>query len=208
MKILYIKRVYNIFMRVAAVIYDINTKDILIGKESYYCFEKSDNPTEQSKLDKFESCTEEEAIQTAFQLSKMYNIEVRYSEFEHGKTHFVCQTSNSHWGIVKGHGEKGESAIDAIIRETYEEVGVIVPKERWRRITLPHLHRPTHTFLIGVSSEERADIEKHIEERRLRHCGELFYLAFRDINNVPQPMNHITRHIKEWLYRNELPFYI
>ena len=195
-------------MRVAAIIYDVDTKYILTGKESFYCFEKSDHPREQARLDELEQCTEYEAMYHAFELSEMYQLEIRYTEFEHGKTHFVCQTTNSHWGIVKGHGEKGESAIEAITRETYEEVGIIIPKNRWKRVILPHLHRPTHTFLVGVSAEERVEIEAHIEERRLRHCGELFDLSFRDINHVPQPMNHITRHIKEWLYRHELPSYV
>jgi 8-oxo-dGTP pyrophosphatase MutT (NUDIX family) len=193
-------------MRVAAVIYDISSGSILIGKESYYCFEKSDNPIEQARLDMIEECTESEAINYAIQFSILFQTEIRYSEFEHGKTHFVCQTNNSHWGIVKGHGEPHETPLEAISRETYEEVGLIVPHERWNRLILPHIHRPTHTFCLMITKEERKQIEHHIEERKRRHCGELFDLAFRNIFTLRNPINHITRHLRSWMFDHSLSF--
>jgi len=115
-------------------------------------------------------------------------------------------TTNSQLGIIKGNAYHQEESIDAINREVYEEVGLIVPKERWNTlISIPHPLRPSRIYFLAVTPEERLAIETHIEERRKRHCGELFQIGFRDLRTTDLPMNHLTRRICEWLMKQILP---
>lgn len=193
-------------MKVAAIIYDPTTQEILCGLESYYCFEDSDDPIEQARLLKLETCSEPQAMNYAIELSRRHNIEIRYAEFQYGRTHFCCLTTNSHLGIIKGNSYYQEDFTIAVCREVYEEVGLIVPINRWdTSIQLHHPFRPSRLFFLAVTPEERINIEIHIEERRKRHCGELFQIAFRNLQTTNLPMNHVTRRIVEWLGKNTLP---
>ena len=60
--------------------------------------------------------------------------------------HTTGRKSNTGWGIPKGGVDKGESKINAAIRETYEELGVKVPMD---------FNRQERTHLCGnFSSKE------------------------------------------------------
>lgn len=193
-------------MKVAAVLYDPSTQEVLCGLESYYCFEESENKVENQRLFELEFDTEEHAIQHAIRLSELYQREIRYSEFENKRTHYCCLTTNSHMGIIKGNGNKDEKPIDAIQREISEEVGIIIPLERLRdTLTLSHIKLYTTVYLVPCSNEERQQIEIQIEERRKRHCGELFHMAFRNLLTVTHPMNYITRMVYQWIKKHQLP---
>jgi hypothetical protein len=190
-------------MKVAVVIYEVETNLVLCGLESYYCFEESEDSEYTERLHKLEYCSELDAIKNAIYLSKLYDIEIRYTQFLNNRTHYSCLTSNSHWGIVKGNGYKSEEPLLALKREIYEEVGINVPQERFIPLKLS-LRIPTYVYLLPITSNEKDMITNHIEELRQHHSGELFQLGFRHLNKLKN-MNYITRRICEWMLVNKLP---
>ncbi len=54
--------------------------------------------------------------------------------------HTTGRKLNTGWGIPKGGIDKGESKINAAIRETYEELGVKVPMDL--------IDKNEHTFVV------------------------------------------------------------
>ena len=54
--------------------------------------------------------------------------------------HTTGRKANTGWGIPKGGVDKGESKINAAIRETYEELGVKVPMDL--------IDKNEHTFVV------------------------------------------------------------
>ena len=192
-------------MKVAAVIYHPSSRKILTGVESFYCFEET-NPHDIDIIRKMETCSEQEAIHTAIELSNTFQLEIRYSEFQSSRTHFCCLSSNSHMGIIKGNVDRCETLEHAIIREIEEEVGLIVPESRLipnKIITIKN----TNLFFIPIDTMELKMINRHIKERKKRHCGEIFRLGFRNLlSDYKYPLNQITRSVKKWLETNpEMP---
>lgn len=191
-------------MKVAALLYESDSLKMLCGLESYYCYEESIYPENNNYLHSLEFCSEEKAIHTAITLSKYFDIEIRYTEFnKEGRTHFCCLTSNSHLGIIKGNVEPNEEPIIAMQREIYEEVGINVPLSRL--VSCGFLQRRTIMYLVPLSSNEVVDINNRILERKKRHCGEIFNLEFRDLGKSSIPMNQITRKVSQWLIGKKLP---
>lgn len=195
-------------MKVAAVLYVPDTQEVLCGLESYYCFEESDNIVENQRLHQYEYDTEEHAIQHAIRLSNLFQREIRYSEFQNSRTHFCCLTTNSHMGIIKGSSIDNETAVTAIQREISEEVGIIIPEERLQStLSLPNVKLYTTIYMIPLTNIEKTEIERQIEERKKRHCGELFHMQFRILPDITHPMNYITRMVCQWLQKNKLDDY-
>lgn len=188
-------------MKVVALVYNEETWRVLSGFESYYCFEKSGDVYYNSLIDRIETCNEEEAIWRSIMLSKLFGIEIRYTEFINHRTHYSCMTTNSHLGLIKGNVDKGELPEDAMIRELYEEVGIIIPKERLILHRLPSSVRVRQMvfFMIPVTFDEEQQIMNQVEERRKRHCGELFKIGFRDLVNDSSQKNQITSRVSDWL---------
>ena len=185
-----------------AIIYCHETRDILCGYESFYCFEASDDPEKSERLDILEHCTEAQAVRTAIDLSKEYRREIRYAEFQQGRTHFCMLTTNSHVGVIKGNAYVDEEPIHALQREVYEEIGILLSYDRL--IHFPFVHG-MHVYFVPVTLPETTIITQHLADRAARHCGELFHVAFRNLCLIQEPMNHITRRLAEWLTINELP---
>jgi 8-oxo-dGTP pyrophosphatase MutT (NUDIX family) len=191
-------------MKVSALLYESSSLNFLCGLESYYCFEDSIYPNENKYLHSLEFCSENKAINTSIKLSDYFDIEIRYTEFnKEGRTHFCCLTSNSHLGIIKGNVEPHEEPIVAMQREIKEEVGINVPLSRL--ISYGFLQRRTILYLVPLSQKEIIDIKERIEERKKRHCGEIFQLDFRTLDESTHNMNQITRKVQEWLKEKHLP---
>jgi ADP-ribose pyrophosphatase YjhB (NUDIX family) len=89
----------------------------------------------------------------------------------HNKKILLVKPANARWwksyGIPKGHVEEGESAIDAAIRETKEEIGIEIPKfmvgeehelfyerkgKKWKKISYFYVFISDLSD-IGISSE-------------------------------------------------------
>lgn len=190
-------------MKVAIVVYHEHTRHVLCGYESYYCYEEAEDNSEQ--LRDLEMCSEPLAIQRATYLSSLYEVEVRYVPFVNHRTHYCCQTSNSHLGIIKGNVNLNEDTVTAIRRELEEEVGIIVQADRLTQcIHLSRQPRPTKIFLLPVSNDESIAIMHHVHELRKRHYGEMFNIAFRELVEG-YPYNFITKQLSKWVLYNTLP---
>lgn len=50
-----------------------------------------------------------------------------------GRILLECRRDSDTWGLVGGGVKKWEEPIDAIVRETYEELGLRIPKERFQK---------------------------------------------------------------------------
>ncbi len=192
-------------MKVAVLLLDSLQKKILTGIESFYCFEESKYDEKYNQLlDQLEHCTHHEATQFAKKLSDHFQINIHYSEFENNRTHFCCLTSNSHIGVIKGSVNQNEDPLHAIQREISEEVGVIIPYERL--IKSSYSKRRTILYIVSLLPTEISLILKHIVKRNRQHCGELFHLSFRSINELTNnrlPMNNITKFCCELLSFDE-----
>lgn len=53
-----------------------------------------------------------------------------------GKLLLERRRDSGTWGLVGGGVKKQESALQAIVREVYEELGLRIPKERFRRLAV------------------------------------------------------------------------
>ena len=180
-------------MKVAVLLLDIKKHRILTGIESYYCFEES-AIGKNKLLHKWEYCSEEEAVERAKWLSKHFQIKINYSEFENKRTHYCCLTSNSHIGIIKGSVNPKEEPIHAIQREILEEVGIIIPFERFTKSI--YSRQRTILYIVSLVQPEVEMISYYCELRDKNHCGELFSISFRTIEEMElfrMPMNNITK---------------
>ena len=52
----------------------------------------------------------------------------------HGKLLLERRRDSDTWGLVGGGVKKYEEPIDAMVRETYEELGLRIPKDRFRKL--------------------------------------------------------------------------
>lgn len=53
-----------------------------------------------------------------------------------GKLLLEKRRDSDTWGLVGGGVKKTESALQAMVRETYEELGLRIPKERFRKLAV------------------------------------------------------------------------
>jgi len=190
--------------KVVVLVYykDNDTLRILTGMESYYCFEESNDALYNQRLCQFETCTPEEASSRAKELSERFQRTIQYGDFINNRTHFCCLTSNSHLGVIKGDVFENERFIHAIQRELREETGLIVPDSRFLHRDVPFSHHHTTIYFVPIRQSELYDMENYFTRRKNNHCGELFDLAFRDLLNEKEEMNHITRCVVTWLCKN------
>ena len=91
------------------------------------------------------------------------------------------------WHCVSGSVEEGESPQHAIVRETEEEIGILL-KELPKLVTTLWLAEPS-----ALSSE------------RIFYALELFFLATLPEGQVPQNMEPTKQDALEWFLPNKLP---
>lgn len=172
---------------------------ILTGMESYYCFEESNDIFYNERLRQFETCSPQEASSRAKELSEQFQRTIQYGSFINNRTHFCCLTTNSHLGVIKGDVFENERFIHAAQRELREETGLIIPESRFLQRDVPFSHHHTSIYFVPINQTELNNMENYFTSRKNNHCGELFDLAFRDLLNEQEEMNHITRCLLAWL---------
>ena len=184
--------------KVVALIYYISNHQVrvLTGVESYYCFEESFDSSYNNVLTELETCSPQKASQIAIYLSEKHQRRIQYGDFINNRTHFCCLTSNSHLGLIKGDVFPNELYTKAIQREIREETGIVFPESRFLDMD-QNFNARTSLFLVPVNLDEVESIKRYLLTRHNSHCGELFYIDFREL--VHYKMNHITRVVSEWL---------
>ena len=185
-------------MSSAVIIYynENNTIKILTGIESYYCYEdKTDDPIYNELLLNWQTpSSREEASMRAYQLSMYYKTRIQYTLPDKDNIiHYSCITNQSKIGIIKGGIEKNEDSLETIQREVKEEIGVIIPSNRFIKAPL-HIPRTT-IYLLPINYKEMKWIEYRIKERQEQLVGEIFNLEFRTIYEIKKSdykMNSVT----------------
>ncbi|MCP3660125.1 MAG: NUDIX domain-containing protein [Bacteroidetes bacterium] len=60
--------------------------------------------------------------------------------------------ADGHWSLVAGHVDEGESASKAMIREAYEECGLILAPEEISHIGVVHHFSKPHDYIGRIAS--------------------------------------------------------
>ena len=83
------------------------------------------------------------------------------------------------WSLVAGHQEVGESAMEALVREAYEEIGIKIDSKNLEALHV--MHRKTNRENIDIFVK-CTTWQGEIENKEPHKCGGL---KFFDLNNFP-----------------------
>lgn len=99
---------------------------------------------------------------------------------------------DGHWALVAGHVESGESVVEAVVREAYEEVGVRVAATDLAPLTTVH-----RTLRGGGPIEQRCDFffatsqwSGEPEIREPHKCADLRWFPLKDLPDPMPPHEH------------------
>jgi ADP-ribose pyrophosphatase YjhB (NUDIX family) len=81
---------------------------------------------------------------------------------------------DGNWGLVSGHGETNESATQALCRETFEEIGIIIKPSDLEVIHL--MHRKTERENIDIFMHCKT-WQGEITNRESEKCGGLEFFS-------------------------------
>ena len=104
------------------------------------------------------------------------------------------------YSLVAGHVERGETFTHAIIREAYEEAGVLVKKNDLQAVHVMQRKSNAEIDRVEVffaASEWRGEIENKEPDQ----CDDL---AWFDIERLPENMVPCVRHALECIRRGEI----
>jgi 8-oxo-dGTP pyrophosphatase MutT (NUDIX family) len=89
------------------------------------------------------------------------------------------------YGLVAGHVEDGESATAGMVREAYEEAGIIITAEQLKVVLV--IHRKTNRFGIDIFFECSTPYDGPLENREPEKCAalEFFPLNLLPSNTIP-----------------------
>lgn len=98
------------------------------------------------------------------------------------KSIFRYSNNNCSYGIIKGHKESfDKNSLETIIRETEEEVGFKLYKNKIKKIESTNSDYDLYHY--KVTEEEKEEILQMIKKRKLDKRGELFELQFKKIDD-------------------------
>ena len=107
--------------------------------------------------------------------------------------YLILQYGAGHWDLVKGHGERGESEEETVLRELEEETGITRARfiPGFREEVSYFFQRRAHTvykevvyYLIETPEEEVTLSDEHVAYRWLPHDEALRVITFGNSRRV------------------------
>lgn len=121
--------------------------------------------------------------------------------------YLILQYGAGHWDLVKGHGERGESERETVLRELEEETGIT------RAVFIPGFREVIHYFfqrrgrtvykevvyyLVETPEEEVRLSDEHVAYRWLPYAGAMEAITFA---NSKQMVKQAHEFLTEYLSR-------
>ena len=122
-----------------------------------------------------------------------------------GKT-FIMRRANTGWAdgmwtIPSGHVEKGEGVIEAAIKETKEEAGVIVKAED---LTFAHSHAVADEYINFYFTTTTWEGEPYLAEPE--KCSEVAWVALDAIpEDAIMQVRSLVQNMRKGIYYSEIP---
>lgn len=112
-----------------------------------------------------------------------------------GKLLLERRRDNNTWGLIGGGCKKTETGLQAIVRETYEELGLRIPKERFTKLKVFDNPGRIAAFRDGsiwrmVIVMYGLDFEEEPKMRVSSESKELRFFTKEEIKNLELPVTH------------------
>ena len=113
------------------------------------------------------------------------------------------------WGLVGGGVKKWEEPIDAIVRETYEELGLRIPKEQFRKLAVygepgriaAYRDGSIWRMVIVVFSLE---LQGDVQLRISNESKELRFFTKAELADLDIVITH-SDIVEDWFLKNDYP---
>lgn len=124
-----------------------------------------------------------------------------------GKLLLERRRDSDTWGLIGGGCKKTETGLQAIVRETYEELGLRIPKEQFRKLKIYDNPGRIAAFRDGsiwrmVIVVYGLDFAQEPEMRVSSESKELRFFSREEIGRIEIPVTH--RDIVEELFVNKM----
>lgn len=112
-----------------------------------------------------------------------------------GKLLLERRRDNNTWGLVGGGCKKTETGLQAIVRETYEELGLRIPKERFQKLKVYDNPGRIAAFRDGsiwrmVIVMYGLDLEEEPQMRISCESKELRFFSKEEVKQLEIPVTH------------------